>query len=467
MQSIDINNIPLSKVFHFIGIDGIGMSAIAGVLLNKGFKVQGSNDTEGDNLENLKRNGATIFIGHNKDNINNADYVIYSSAIPEDNPELKEAKTRNIPIIERAVMLANLLQTGISIAVTGTHGKTTTTSFIGTLLDIAKLSPTIINGGIINKYNSHYKVGNGKYIVAEACEAFGNISHYTADIGIITNIDPEHLEYYKTFDNLKKYFKEFINRIPTSGTLIACADNKTSLELANNTKNKTVITYGIENNAMITAKNINFDETGSYFDIYKNNELYIKNAHIPLLGKHNILNTLAAVSVAIHLNINKDNITSALNEFYGNKHRFTKVTEVNNIKIYDDYAHHPNEIKSTLEMARLVAKENKILSIFQPHRYSRLSLLFNDFLNCFNETDYLVIMPVYGAGENKDNYKDSNDFFNEIKSKFQDKLFIINSFNEITPIIKENLKTNDLIISFGAGSIKHYIYELPKLLQEK
>ena len=469
MSNINITTLSKSTVFHFIGIDGIGMSSIAGTLLNMGFKVQGSNNIAGENMTNLAKNGATVWIGHNKDHIKNADYVIYSDAIPEDNIELIEAKNIGIRILDRSSMLGELFKTKTSIAVTGTHGKTTTTSFIGILLDKANLDPTIINGGVINKYNSHYKLGNGNFIVAEACEAFGNIKNYTTDIAIITNIDPEHLEYYKTFETEKKYFTDFIERIPQNGLLVACIDHPTIKEMLENINKKiNILTYGIENkNANIQATNIIYENNKSIFDVLYNGAKFIENLELPLLGNHNILNSLSSIALAIYLNIDKNILKETFKEFTGTKHRFSLVDKIKDIKIYDDYAHHPTEIKSTLSMARIVAKTNKIFTIFQPHRYSRLNLLWQEFLNCFNTTDYLIITPIYSAGETKDTYKDSNDFYEAIKQKFTNRVFVIQNFKEIQNIITSKIKNGDLIISFGAGDIKNFIYTLPNLLKEK
>ncbi len=468
MTDLDINTLSKDTVFHFIGIDGIGMSSIAGILLDMNFKVQGSNKVSGENMLKLEKNGAKIFIGHNENNVKNANYVIYTSAISNDNIELVTAKKNNIPTFERGQFLQFLLKTKISVAITGTHGKTTTTSFVGIMLDTAGLAPSIINGGIINKYGCHYKAGSGKYIVAESCEAFGNIQYYSPDIAVITNLDPEHLEYYKTFDNLRTYFQNFIDRISKNGLLVVCADHPETLKLGNDNKDKlAVLTYGIENqDADIVAKNITYNDDSSVFDIYYKNELFIKNTKISVIGKHNILNALASVAIAIHLDIDKEKITKAMLDFTGTQHRFSKVATIkNNINIYDDYAHHPTEIKSTLEMARIVAKENNIFTIFEPHRFSRLSLLFDDFMNCFDSSNYLIITPVFGAGEEKENYKDETDFYNKIKDKFKDKVFVVKSFDEITKVIKNHIKPNDVVISFSAGNLKNKIYDLPQLLE--
>ena len=465
MLNIDLKELPKSKVFHFIGIDGIGMSSIAEVLFETGFGVQGSNEVEGENMLALKKKGAKIFVGHKAENIDGADYIVFSSAVPENNVELIEAKKRNLPIIERAEMLQYIFTLKKSIAISGTHGKTTTTSFVGTMLDIAGLDATIIDGGIMNRYKSNAKVGRGDFIVAEACEAFGNIRHYTADIAVITNIDAEHMEYYKTFDNLKNYFKNFIDRVPHDGLVVACADHPVVFDLAMAAKNnKNVITYAIDNDADIMAENIYFDKDGSHFDVKFSDGTKITGFNLPLFGKHNVLNSLAAISVAKFLNISSEKMKEAVEKFIGTQHRFTKVADVNGITIFDDYGHHPKEIETTLEMARGIAKDNKILAIFQPHRYSRLTDLFEDFLKCFKNADYVVCMPVYAAGESSENMKTHEDFYNAMQKISDKKIFKINNFDEISEIVLSNMKSNDIIVSLGAGSIKHMIYTLPDLI---
>ncbi len=465
MSNINLKELSKSTVFHFIGIDGIGMSSIAEVLFEIGFKVQGSNEVEGENMLALKKMGAKVFVGHKAENIDGADYVVFSSAVPENNVEMVEARKHGLPIIERAEMLQCIFAIKKSVAISGTHGKTTTTSFVGTMLDIAGMDPTVIDGGIMNRYGSNAKIGKGDYVIAEACEAFGNIKHYTADIAVITNIDPEHMEYYKTFDNLKDYFKKFIERIPSDGLLVACADHPVVSELATDFRaSKNVLTYGIDNSADVMAENISFDINGSHFDVKFSDGKVIKGFSLPLFGRHNVLNSLAAISIAKHLNISDENMVNAVKEFIGTQHRFTKVGNVNGITIFDDYGHHPKEIETTLAMARSIAKDNKIFAIFQPHRYSRLTNLFDDFLKCFKDADYIICMPVYGAGESEAGFKNHNDFYDAMQKKSDKKSFKINKFDEVSEIILSFAKSGDIIVSLGAGSIKHMIYDLPALL---
>lgn len=468
MPKLDLKSLPKSFVFHFIGADGIGMSSIAEVLLKMGFVVQGSNEADGENLQHLSSLGAKIFIGHNAQNINGADAVVFSSAIPEDNVEMEEAKKQNLPIIERAEMLQYIMGMKKSIGISGTHGKTTTTSFVGTLLDVAGLNPTVVDGGIITNYSSSNLCGNGDWVVAETCEAFGNLKHFTADIAVITNIDAEHMEFYKTFENLKNYFREYIERIPDTGLAVMCADHPVVMELYNEFKDrKNIITYGFSKDADISAENIRFDIDGGYFDAVYKDGSRIENLHLPLFGKHNVLNSLVAIAVSKFLQIDEDKIRSAFSKFHGVKHRFSKVGNVNGIRIFDDYAHHPKEIETTLAMARDVVGNGKIMAIFQPHRYSRLSDLFDEFLKCFELADFVVCMPVFGAGESPDNMKNHIGFYENLLHQGKNGVFQISDFSEIVDIILSNLRSDDIIISFGAGDIKHMIYELPTLIESK
>ena len=468
MQSIDLKTLSKSSVFHFIGADGIGMSSIAEILCKMGFVVQGSNNVDGENIEHLKSLGAKIFIGHNKDNVKNANFVVYSSAIPDDNVEMIYAKENNIPLIERAKMLQFIMDTRKSIGVSGTHGKTTTTSFIGTMLDIAGMKPTIIDGGIMTYYSSSNVLNDGDWVVAETCEAFGNLRHFSVDIAVITNIDPEHMEFYKTFDNLKNYFREYIQRVPDDGLVVLCADHDVVMDLKKEFESsKNIITYGIENDADISAKNIRFDVDGGYFDlVYKSGEIF-NNLHIPLFGKHNILNALASIAIAKFLKIDIETIKKALLCFNGAKHRFSKVAKINGISIFDDYAHHPKEIQTTINMAKTFVNDGRIFAIFQPHRFSRLTDLFEDFIKCFDEADFVICMPVFSAGESDIGMKNHIDFFNQLKNHKNDGVFMVSSFDEIPDIIIKNAKQNDIVVSFGAGDIKHLIYTLPNLMDKK
>lgn len=468
LPKVDLKSVPFSSVFHFIGADGIGMSSIAEVLLKMGYKVQGSNEADGENLQHLSNLGAKTFIGHKSENVDGADFVVFSSAVPDDNVEMVRARELGLPIIERAVMLQAVMGLKKSIGISGTHGKTTTTSFVGTLLDMAGLKPTVIDGGIITHYSSSNLVGDGDWVVAETCEAFGNLKHFTVDIAVITNIDAEHMEFYKTFDNLKNYFREYINRVPNSGLVVMCADHPVVMELKSEFEGKkNIITYGFSKDADVWAENIHFDIDGGYFDAVYKDGSRIENLHIPMFGKHNVLNSLVALSISKFLGISEDKIRLAFSNFKGVKHRFSKVGNVNGIRIFDDYAHHPKEIETTLAMARDVVGSGRIMAIFQPHRYSRLTDLFNDFLKCFDNADFVICMPVFGAGESSENMKNHIDFYNALSKSGKKNVYQVSDFTEVVDIILSNLRDGDIIVSFGAGDIKHMIYELPKLIESK
>ncbi|MDR1476671.1 MAG: UDP-N-acetylmuramate--L-alanine ligase [Rickettsiales bacterium] len=454
-----------AKLFHFVGIAGIGMSSIAEAMAKWGFRIQGSNDVMDDNIESLRELGIQVWIGHEGAHVEGADYVVFSSAVPEDNAELAEARRRGIPLIGRASMLNNVMATKKSISISGTHGKTTTTSFVGTMLDVAGMDPTIIDGGIMNRYHSHNRIGEGDWIVAEACEAFGNLKHLTSDIVVVTNIDPEHMEFYHTFDTLENYFREFIARIPEGGAFIGCADHPAVAKLAREFRGKkNVLTYGtIE--ADITARGISTDLAGAHFDARLADGKIIDNLHIPLYGTHNVINSLAAIAVAQFFGIGDEHVRNALAQFVGTKHRFSRVGEARGATIFDDYAHHPQEIASTLAMAKSIAGKGRVLAIFQPHRYTRLSMLFDDFLKCFGDADHVIALPVYAAGEDGAGMKTHRDLANAMREAGLKNVHAIEDFAEAAPIISQSARAGDIIVSMGAGSIKKMIYDLPALLE--
>ena len=476
IQDVDLKILPKSTVFHFIGIDGIGMSSIARVLLNLGFSVQGSNDVDGENMRSLEKLGAKVFVGHQAKNVDGADIVVFSSAVPENNVEMLRAKELGLRIIERAKML-QVLFAGFnkSIAVCGTHGKTTTTAFVGTMLDIGGFDPTIIDGGIMNRYSSSARVGNGDIIVAEACEAFGNIQYYTTDVAVLTNVDAEHLEYYKTFDNVKKYFQDFLGRVTEeTGLIVACAEHPVALELAmEQVGKKNILTYGFADTvekvgADVMAENVVFGREGTTFDVRFKDGEKILGVHLPLFGRHNVLNALASISVAKFMGMKFEDIKTAVAGFIGTKHRFSHVADVNGVTIFDDYGHHPKEIEATLSMARAIAgAEHKVFAIFEPHRYSRLDALFGDFLKCFHDADFVICMPVFGAGESEVGYKNHTDFCDEMAKIGDKKIYKINKFDECAEIILSNAKVGDIIVSLGAGYVKSLIYKLPELIENK
>jgi UDP-N-acetylmuramate--alanine ligase len=455
---------------HFVGIGGIGMSGIAEILRNLGYKVQGSDISENYNTARLRNDGIKIFLGHLPENITNVSYVVVSTAINQDNPEIQEALRRKIPIIKRSEMLAELMRLKCSVAISGSHGKTTTTSLVTCLFEAAGLQPTVINGGIINNRSTNAYLGSGDYLIAEADESDATFIRIPSTIAAITNIDPEHLDFYHNFDNLIKAFKRFITNLPFYGFAVACIDNKVVRELVNEITERKIITYGIDSrDANIQAFNLNFDIASSTFDVRidlpnVNGVTIIEKITLPTPGKHNILNALAAIAIAIELDFGIKVIKNGFNNFEGIKRRFTKVTEYNGASVIDDYAHHPEEVKATLATARNIAdKQNgRIIAIFQPHRYSRVKYLFDDFLTCFSDANKLYITDIYAAGEQPIDGITGLNLVNKIKDTNSHQLVsFIDSHEDIYKIILAEAMPNDLIVMMGAGSISTWANNLP------
>jgi len=454
-----LKNFDKSKTVHFIGIGGIGMSSIAEAMAKWDYKIQGSDATENENVESLRNAGIKVFIGHAAGNIAGASLVVASSAVPLDNAELIASRKAGVPVIGRAEMLNAIMTLKKGIAVSGTHGKTTTTSFTGTLLDVAGLDPTIINGGIMHRYGSHNLIGKGEFVVAESCEAFGNIKHFSPFIAVLLNVDAEHMEFYKSFENLEDYFRKFLSRVPRNGLIVACADHDVAAALGREqAKRTTLITYGISKPADVMAKNIKIEKDGQSFDIVVQGEK-IEGAKIPLFGRHNVLNALAAISVASFLGVPHDKIREGLRQFIGVKHRFTKVFS-NGIQIFDDYGHHPTEIEATLAMAKDVAGNGRVLAVWEPHRFSRITDLFDNFTRAFGQAEKVIVLPVYSAGERPFGMKTSQDLVEALGNKAIEAF----GFDDIAPALKPLLKKGDVVVSFSAGNLKNWIYKLPELL---
>lgn len=450
---------------HFIGIGGIGMSGIATLLFQLGYKVQGSDIAENFNTKRLKEAGIKVYIGHQAENISNISYVVVSSAINKTNPEVEEAIRQKIPIIRRAEMLAELMRSKCAVAISGTHGKTTTTALIASLFESAGLFPTVINGGIINHRSTNAYIGSDDYFIAEADESDGTFLHLPASIAVITNIDPEHMEFYKDFNSLIAAFKSFITNLPFYGFAVACIDHKNVRDLINQISNRKIITYGIEStDANIQAFNIDFGITESRFDVKINHRnlnetLIIEKIYLPMPGKHNILNALAAISIAIELNFDIELIKNGFSHFKGIKQRFNKITEFNGASIYDDYAHHPVEVRATLATAKYIANQQngKVIAVFQPHRYSRVKYLFNEFMNCFGDANQLYITDVYAPGEQLIEGVSGQELVQQIQSSgCHSNAFFIASFDEIPNIFKDNAMPGDVIVMMGAGNISNW-----------
>ncbi len=460
-----------SKKIYFIGIGGIGMSGIAEILYSMGFNISGSDTQENNNISRLKKLGIKVKIGHNKKNIIESDLVVYSSAIKKENVELKKAKSLNLPILKRAKILAEIMKLKSSITIAGSHGKTTTTSIIACLLEEGKLDPTVINGGIINKYGTNAKLGKGKWIVAEADESDGSFIFLPSTICLINNIDPEHLDFYKNFNKLKESFLLYARHVPFFGFISLCIDHKNVKSLVKSLADKTVVSYGFSNEANVHPINVKINEIKgiyySQFDVRINFKKIriIKGVKIPILGDHNIRNTLGAISIGVNLGLKNQQIKSALKKFKGVKRRFTLVLKINKNKVFDDYAHHPKEIIATLETLKKITP-GKIIAIHEPHRYSRLKELYNEFTSSFDDSHVLFILPVYPAGEKKLKNYTSQKLVSSIQ-KNNKEVFFSESNKKIFDKIYKFLKPDDNVIFLGAGPITKLAYEFGDYLKNK
>ena len=456
------------EIIHFIGIGGIGMSGLSLIMKGKGFKVQGSDISNNKNVERLKNKKIKIFIGHSKKNLKDATIVVISSAIKNNNPELIEAKRKKIPIIKRGKMLANIVSLMKNIVVVGSHGKTTTTSLIASIFQETKLDPTIINGGVINSIKSTAKLGKSDWSVLEADESDGSFVHIAPTYSIITNIDREHMDFYKSMNDLKKYFIEFVNKVPSFGKSFICVDDKNNNELIKNIKNKNFYTYGEKKQSNFRIKNIKQHETFSEFDVevsLPNKKIYnIIKLKIPLLGIHNIRNAVGALSVSMSVGIPILKIKKGLINFKGVQRRFNKVFRYNNIDFYDDYAHHPTEIKVVLQGVKKVFKKYDKVCIFQPHRISRLQDLKKEFTYAFKDADTVILCPIYTAGEKIKLGFDYNNFAKEIIKNSKVRLFTVENKIHLAKFVKQNMYGKKIVVGMGAGSISNWIKELPNLM---
>ncbi len=452
------------EIIHFIGIGGIGMSGLAQVMKNMGFKIQGSDQNKNKNIINCAKLGIKVFIGHAKKNTKNATIIVKSSAIKNNNIEIKVAKAKKIPIYSRAEVLADVVSLKKNIIITGSHGKTTTTSLTAKILSDQKLDPTIINGGVINSFKSNAKLGKGEWAILEADESDGSFLKLPINYSIITNLDHEHLDYYKTYKNLEKAFIQFINKTPPIGKSVICIDNKNIKKLFSKIKNKNILTYGLNKNADYRIKNIKYNINNSIFDLYfknsKNKKSHIKNINLKLIGEHNVLNATAAIAVCLNLGINIDIIKSSLKNFSGVQRRMTKIFTKNKNEFYDDYAHHPTEISSILRGVKKVYINRKIISVFEPHRYSRIMSLKNEFSKSFINSDLVLICPIYAAGEKKKlNYNHLN-FAKSIAKNSKTRVIIVKNEKQFTNFFKNNLTSNEIVIGMGAGLISQWMREL-------
>ena len=458
-----------NEVIHFIGIGGIGMSGLSLIMKGKEFKVQGSDITSNKNTERLKKKKIKIFIGHKKQNIKNATIVVVSSAIKKNNPELLEAKRKNLPIIKRGRMLAHIVSLTKNIVVAGSHGKTTTTSLVASIFQKTKLDPTIINGGVINSLKSSAKLGKSDWSILEADESDGSFVHIPPTYSIITNIDREHMDFYKTVDDLKKTFYEFLIKVPSFGKSFICIDDKINRELIRNIKNKNFYTYGEDLRSNFLIKNLLQKKEITQFDLIVNlpnkKKQIIKNIKIPLLGIHNVRNSVAAAAVALTVGITVKDIKNGLFKFKGVQRRFNKIFTFNNINFYDDYAHHPTEIKMVLDGVEKVYKGYEKVCVFQPHRISRLRDLRKEFSYSFHNADIVILCPVYIAGEKIKLGFSYLKFAKEIIENSKVRLFLVKNNFQLAKFIKKNIFGKKIVIGMGAGTISNWMRKLPELMR--
>ena len=453
---------------HFVGIGGIGMSGIAEVLLNHGYIVQGSDLKASKITRRLEKLGATVFIGQRPENLENAEVVVISSAIKPGNAELDAARAQGLPVVRRAEMLAELMRLKSNIAVGGTHGKTTTTTLVATLLDAGGMDPTVINGGIIHAYDSNARMGQGEWMVVEADESDGTFNRLPATIAIVTNIDPEHMEHWGSIENLRRGFLDFVSNIPFYGLAVCCTDHAEVQALVGKITDRRVVTFGFNAQADVRAENLTYENGTAHFDIDLQSEgRVIENCTLPMPGDHNVSNALAAVAVARHLGMKTDEIRAALAGFGGVNRRFTKVAEINGVTIIDDYGHHPVEIAAVLKAARQYAPEGRVIAVHQPHRYSRLSSLFEDFCACFNEADIVGISEVFAAGEAPIPGATRDDLVKGLIAHGHRDARAIESEDDLAALVQNEAEPGDIVVCLGAGTISAWANALPVRLKEE
>ena len=450
---------------HFIGIGGIGMSGIAEVLCNLGYTVQGSDAVDNYNVKRLADKGCKTFIGHATENVAGAEVVVVSTAIKRDNPELVAARERRLPVVHRAQMLAELMRLKTCVAVAGTHGKTTTTSLVATLLDKGGLDPTVINGGIINAYGTNARMGTGDWMVVEADESDGTFLRLPADVAIVTNIDPEHLDHFKTFDAIKAAFRSFVENLPFYGFAVMCTDHPTVQTLVGQIEDRRVITYGENPQADVRLGAVDLDGGRCRFtvtirDRKRGAEVQIPDLVLPMPGHHNALNATAAIAVAYELGVRPDAIRAALADFGGVKRRFTRTGEWNGAAIFDDYGHHPVEIAAVLRAAR-ASTSQQVIAIVQPHRYSRLHSLFPEFCTCFNDADAVLVAPIYAAGEQPITGASRDDLVAGIRASGHRQVLALDNKAAVAGLVAGLAKPGDYVIFLGAGDITQWAYALP------
>lgn len=465
------HTLPLNiGMLHFIGIGGIGMSGIAEVLHNLGYKVQGSDASDSYNTQRLKQLGIPIFIGHEAANVEGAQVVVISSAIKAENPELAAARVLRLPVVKRAEMLAELMRFKTSIAVAGTHGKTTTTAMTAAMLEAADLQPTVINGGIINARGTNAYLGKGEFMVVEADESDGTFTKLPATIAIITNIDPEHLDHYGSFDNAKAAFQTFLTNLPFYGFAVLCIDHPEVQALAGRIHDRRIITYGTNPQADVRAINIRAGAKGQVFDVEiagKGDKRVLNDLVLPMHGEHNVKNALSVIAIALELGLSDETIMKGLSSFNGVKRRFTNTGEGLGITVIDDYGHHPVEIAATLKAARGAQSQGtgKVIAVVQPHRYTRLRDLFDDFCTCFNDADTVIVADVYSAGEEPIENITAEKLVEGLRGAGHRNVVKLEAPEALAKTVASVGQAGDMVVCLGAGSITKWAYQLPQELQ--
>ncbi len=453
---------------HFIGIGGIGMSGIAEVLHNLGHRVQGSDQSDSANVQRLRDKGIKVFVGHKAENIGDAEVVVVSTAIKKSNPELIAAREKLLPVVRRAEMLAELMRFRNAIAIGGTHGKTTTTSMVAALLEAGGLDPTVINGGIINAYGTNARMGEGEWMVVEADESDGTFLKLPADVAVVTNIDPEHLDHYGNFDAVRAAFRQFVENVPFYGFGVMCLDHPEVQSMVSRIEDRKVITYGENPQADVRFGNVRMDGATSVFDVEIRRRrtgqvIELKDLRLPMPGRHNVSNATAAIAVAQRLGIKPDAIARGLAAFGGVKRRFTLTGTWNGVSIYDDYGHHPVEIRAVLRAAR-EACQGRIIAVHQPHRYSRVHSLFEEFAGCFNDADTIMIAPIYAAGEEPIEGVSAETLVSRIKSGGHRDARYLEGPEQLASTIGGIARPGDFVVLLGAGSITYWAAALPNEL---
>ena len=453
---------------HLVGIGGIGMSGIAEIMMNLGYQVQGSDVSESANVKRLRERGAVVHIGHTAENVAGTSAVIISSAIKDDNVEVQAARAAGIPVVRRADMLAEIIRLKWTVAVAGTHGKTTTTTMVAALLDGAGIDPTVINGGIINAYGTNARLGNGDWMVVEADESDGSFTKLPATIAIVTNIDPEHLDFYGDFDGVRDAFHTFVENIPFYGFAALCIDHPEVQALIGRVSDRRLITYGMSPQADYRAVDVTFEAGGARFNVAVSDRLggetrTMRGFELPMPGAHNVLNAMASVAVGAEMGFDEVVLKKGLREFGGVKRRFTKTGTVGGVAIIDDYGHHPVEISSVLAAARQ-AYEGKVIAVVQPHRYSRLNDLFEEFCTCFNDADTVIVADIFAAGEQPIEGVDQESYVEGLRTRGHRHVLPLKGPEYLADMVLEEAEDGDVVVCLGAGSISLWANNLPSEL---